>query len=283
MPPVFHLLEKELLQHKIITRLPLFVFIFSLLLIALFIYGFDAEVNFSLSGFNNGDALNVQQGLTNVISFAASLVSYLLSILYLSKAICKDREDGTIAFWRSMPVSDLLSQLVKLCIGLIVIPLICSLLVLSAELFLWLLSALSPQQVKYLIGDISFFSVIQNYIGFLLHMLMVATALLPFACLIFAISQIFNSPLLIAIVGIYALKIASSIVLPSSHLEMFFYQFIDLPTKLIFTVEPMQVINEVTTVNAIAMYITALCLFIFSLKIQKHNELRLGKLVINNN
>lgn len=272
MHSIFYMIEKELIQHKIIFRLPLFVLVFSLLIIILIAYGFDADVSFSVNSFGDAEMFNMQQGLSTVINFGAAVISYLLSVLYLSKAICRDRQEGSLAFWRSMPVSDLTAHLVKLSVALIVIPLICSILVLSAQLFLWLLSILSPKEISYLIGDISIFSIIGNYISYIFDMLIITVALLPLACLLFAISQISNSPLLITLIGIYALKVISSILLPSSGLDQFLYQFIDLPTQLVFTHEPIKIISELSLFSIVAMYALSAVFLSVSVTIQKHGE-----------
>jgi len=272
MHVLFYMVEKELLQHKVIVRLPVFVFSFGLLIIILLTYGFDSDVNFSVNSIGDAEMFNLQQGFSTVINIGASLLSYLLSILYLSKAICRDRQEGSLAFWRSMPVSDLTTHIVKLSVALIVIPVICSMLVLSAEFFLWLLLIFSPEQVSNLIGDISLFSVLENYISYIFDMLIITATLLPFACLLFAVSQLFNSPLLITLLGIYALKIVSSLLFPSSSLDQFFYQFIDLPTQLVFTTEPVKMISELSLLSIVTMYALAALFFILSLTLQKHGR-----------
>jgi len=275
MHPVIFMLEKELLHHKIVVRLPLFVLTFSLLIIGLLTVSSNADVEFSLKSIGSVDRLDVQQGFSTVISFAATLISYLLSILYLSKAMSKERQEGSLAFWRSMPVSDLLTHIVKLGFALLVIPLICSILVLSADLLLWVISVFNPYQVNILMANISLFSLLQNYISFLFNMLLIAAALLPFACLIFAVSQVSNSPLLVVLVGIYALKVAFSLLLPESGLDQFFYQFIDLPTSLILTTDAKHIISQLPIVSTAIMYIVATLFFMLSLSLQKHGELDL--------
>ena len=134
------------------------------------------------------------------------------------------------------------------------IPFICSILLLSTETFIWLISLFSVEHIEFLIGTISLLGVVENYFSFLFHMLLIGVALLPFACLIFALSQLYDSPLLIALIGIYALKIISAVLLPDSGVEMFFYQFIDLPTSLAFTSEPIKLINELPVFNTLVMY-----------------------------
>ena len=282
MHPIFYMLEKEFIQHKIVTRLPLFVFLFTILLIILLSFGVNADVEFSVSSVGNNEILNLQKGLITAISFGAMIVSFLLSTLYLSKAICSDRVDGSIAFWRSMPISDFLTQLTKLGFALLVIPMVCSLLVISAELFLWLLSMFSPSHVKFLIGDISLFGILKSYFSYLINMFIIAIALLPFACLIFAVSQLSDSPLLITLIAIYALKIASGLLLPSSGLEQFFYQFINFPTSLLFSSDPMQLISQLPILSTVAMYTLGAIFLVVSLSIQKHGELRISGLSLAN-
>ena len=278
MLPIYYMFQKELLQHKLITRLPLFALTFLLLMITLFIYGLNSNIEFSMDGIGQDDMLNIQHSYLSVIGFGATLLSYLLSIFYISKSICDDRKEGSLVFWRSMPVSDLSTHLVKLGFAVLFIPFICSLLILSADLFIWLISLFSPEHINFLIGTNSLFAVLENYISFLLHMLLVGVALLPFACLIFALSQLYDSPLLIAIIGIYALKMLSAGLLPDTDIEQFFYQFINLPTSLVFTTEPIKLISELAVFNTLIMYTFGMLFFVLSLYIQKHGELNLGNL-----
>jgi ABC-2 type transport system permease protein len=281
MHSVFYMIEKELLQHKIVTRLPLFILGFSLLVIILSIYGLNAgNVEFSMNTLTYSDMFNVQQSFSTVISFVATLISILLSTTYLSKAICKDRQEGSLAFWRSMPISDLTTHMVKLGFALIIIPIICSILVLTTEFFLWFISLISPEQVQSIIGDISLFSVVNNYISFIYNISLLSFALIPLACLIFLISQLSDSPLLIAIIGIYALKIISSLILPDSGLDQFFYQFIQLPSSLVFSTEPIQVFSELAKFSTVIMYILAIIFFVLNLSIQKYGEFNMRNFLV---
>lgn len=278
MHPIFYMLEKELIQHKIVIRLPLFVLIFTVLMSLFLIFGFNADIEFSISGIGNSEMQGIQQGVVTIINFGVMLVSFLLSTLYLSKAICNDRQEGSIAFWRSMPISDLVTQLIKLAFALIIIPIICSLLVLSADLFLWLVSLFSPDHVKFIIGDISLMNVLKHYVNFLAHMFIISIALLPFACMVFAASQLSSSPMLMALIAIYALKIACGLILPDSGLDYFFYQFINLPTALLLTSEPKLIISNLPVLSTMAMYVVGGIFFAVNLSIQKYGELRVKHL-----
>ena len=279
MNPIFHMFQKELIQHKLVVRMPLFVLIFSLLMIVLFLYGLSTDIEFRMEGVGQNEMLNIQNGYSSFFAFAATLISYLLSIQYLSKAISSDRKEGSLVFWRSMPVSDLSTHLVKLSFALLIIPFLCSLVLLSTEMFIWVISLFSGDQMQVLMGNISIFGVVDSYFSYLFNMLILGFALLPFACLIFALSQLYDSPLLIALIGIYALKTISAALLPNSGVEQFFYQFIHLPTSLAFTSEPIKLISHLPVVNTLLMYVLGVLFLVSSLYIQKHGELNFKELI----
>ena len=183
MHPILYMFQKELLQHKLVVRLPIFVFMLSMLMVILFLYGLNTDIQFTMERMGQSEMLNIKNGYSSFLAFGATFVSFLLSIQYLSKAITNDRKEGSLAFWRSMPVSDLSTHLVKLGFALLFIPFICSILFLSTEIFIWFISLFSVEHIQFLFETISLFGVVENYFSFLFHMLLIGVALLPFACL----------------------------------------------------------------------------------------------------
>ncbi|NMS58880.1 hypothetical protein HKB33_05520, partial [Vibrio parahaemolyticus] len=130
----------------------------------------------------------------------------LLAVQYFPRTLRKERAEGSIMFWRSMPVSDIKAHLVKLGFGLLVIPLVCSVLVLAANSMLWLLNISTDHQLALLYRQASLGYVLLHWGEFLIRMLFAGILLLPLALTAMAISQKVNSPLVILFIAIYALR-----------------------------------------------------------------------------
>ena len=201
MHPSFYMLEKELIEHKINTRLPLFIGLFGFLLFVSLFFSGQAQHDFFFRMEVNGDVSSMHRDfsrdLNSVIYFGAGLISLLLSTLYIPKTLRKERQEGSSMFWRSMPVSNVMTHAVKLGFGLVVIPAICALLVLFADSLFWILNISSEQQLALIVEQQSLFYVLTNWVVFFGRMLLVALVLLPLATMTLAISQLVNSPLLV--------------------------------------------------------------------------------------
>lgn len=145
MPRIFYMLEKECLEHRIVVRLPVFLLLLGLFILSyiIFVMGDASNVSFEMhyqGTMTQTPMLGVRDGLFSMISIASGMLSLILTFLYLPKTFLKARQEGSLMFWRSMPVTDFFEHSVKLIFALLVIPFICSLLLLSAELFLYLIS-----------------------------------------------------------------------------------------------------------------------------------------------
>ncbi|WP_019614872.1 hypothetical protein [Psychromonas ossibalaenae] len=270
MHPSFFMLEKELLEHKIVTRLPLFLLVFGLLILGSIVLNTDSISNMSLQfNYQGNDAPDFAQGLSRVIAFGAGAVSLLLSIMYLAKTFRKERQEGSLMFWRSMPVSDLQTHVVKLGFALILIPLICSLLVLSAELLLWFISLTNGQDLISLLGEVSFFGVLLSWLMFMAKMILVSLALLPLACLLLAVSQVSNSPLLVVVVGAYTLKLVSTYVFTFTSLADFIRDISSMPMALLTAQQPLMVFVQVGWLSCLGAYLLGSLCLIVSLLLRK--------------
>ncbi|MGB1281224.1 MAG: hypothetical protein ACPG5V_14790, partial [Vibrio cyclitrophicus] len=89
---------------------------------------------FNMNGNMDTTQFDIGSTLSSLVHVGAGLISLLLSTLYMPKTLRKERQEGSSMFWRSMPVSHELTHFVKLGVGLIVIPFICSLLVLFTNI-----------------------------------------------------------------------------------------------------------------------------------------------------
>lgn len=282
MLPIFHMLEKELIEHKIVTRLPLFlvsVGLFILAAIVLNANGLDnVSYQFNYQGDISATSANFSQGIRRAIVAAAGAVSILLSLIYLPKTFRKERQEGSSMFWRSMPVSDVLQYTAKLTFALLVIPLICSVMVFSAELLLWLISLLSTPDITLFIGPCSLFLVAVNWLMFIAKMLLVSTAMLPFACLLLVVSQIVNSPLLVAVIAIYTVKIVSTLVFGLEIVATFIDRLSSLPMAVLFSAQPLQILLQVDAYFALCAAMLSAIFVMASLSLSKYGELNIRAL-----
>lgn len=282
MFPIFYMLEKELIEHKIVTRLPLFLLSVGLFILVAVVLNASGSNNvsfeFNFQGDINETVTNFSQGIRSAISVAAGAVSILLSLIYLPKTFRKERQEGSIMFWRSMPTSDLLQYLVKLVFALLVIPFICSLMLLSAELLLWFISLISSQDVTAFIGSESLFLVVVSWLTFIAKMLLVSIAMLPTACLLLAVSQVVNSPLLVAVIAAYTIKIVSTLVFGFDALAAFIEQISSLPMTVLFSSQPLNTLLQVGSSFALFAALLTAIFFMVSLSLSKYGKLNIRAL-----
>ena len=71
------------------------------------------------------------------------LTAFLVGIFYCLDALHGERRDRSILFWKSLPVSDLTSVLAKLCVPLVILPLITFALVEITQVIILLISTLT--------------------------------------------------------------------------------------------------------------------------------------------
>jgi len=282
MLPIFYMLEKELIEHKIVTRLPLFLVSVGLFILAAMVLNANGSNNVSFEFNYQGDisesAANLSQGIRSAISVAAGAVSILLSLIYLPKTFRKARQEGSIMFWRSMPVSDVLQYMVKLAFALLVIPLICSLMLLSAELLLWFISLISAQDITAFTGSNSLFLTAVHWLTFIAKMLLVSIAMLPLACLLLAVSQVVNSPLLVVVTGIYTIKILCSVVFGFGIVAAFIERVSSLPMTILFSSRPLHTLLQVGSGFAFFAALLTAIFIMASLSFSKYGKLNIRAL-----
>ncbi|CAH7172613.1 conserved membrane hypothetical protein [Vibrio chagasii] len=282
MHPSFYMLEKELIEHKINTRLPLFVALCGLLLfVSLFSNG-AAQHEFFFQMEVNGDVSDIHrefaQDLNSVIYFGAGLISLLLSTLYIPKTLRKERQEGSSMFWRSMPVSNALTHGVKLGFGLVVIPAICALLVLFADVLFWILNVSSEQQLALLVEQQSLFYVLTNWLVFFGRMLLVALVVLPLATMTLAISQLVNSPLLVIFVSSFAIKWLAIALFGFYGINDFFSVIASLPMKVLTASNPFSALSDVSILSLSIYVLLGIGGYLLSLKLNRTDDVSLKTL-----
>ena len=136
-------------------------------------------------------------------------------------------------FWRSMPISDVTQHVIKLIFGLMIVPVICSILVISTDMIMWATNHFLNEKMPLFWGGGSLWYVLTHWLEFIFRMWAVGIALLPLAILAMAISQRINSPLLIMLLGFYILKLLSSVIFGDAMLSQFFRLVMWLPLNVL--------------------------------------------------
>jgi len=121
------LLKREILEHKNIWRVPIILVGIALLVrISLSVGNLAVDINLpsQLQLDNTVDSI-----LTSVIAkslssmnFIIMLVMFVVAVFYALSCLFNERQDESVLFWRSLPISDSMTVASKLCIGLLVIP-----------------------------------------------------------------------------------------------------------------------------------------------------------------
>ncbi|AWB02725.1 hypothetical protein CU052_26595 [Vibrio harveyi] len=253
MKSIFAMLRKEWLENPLVTRVPLFMFACGVLLFVSLMSSSTLQHNMFFQMSFGGDVSDIHKELGDdvnmLIKGGIGLLSILLGTQYFPRTLRKERSEGSIMFWRSMPVSDVKTHLVKLTFGLLVIPLVCSVLVFAADFMLWMLNVSTDHQLALLYRQASLGFVLLNWIEFLLRMVVAGVLLLPLALTAMAISQKVNSPLLVILIGIYALRWMPIAMFNFYGLDDFFSAIFYLPLHAILAPNPFSAIPDAGWIN----------------------------------
>ncbi|WP_407334433.1 hypothetical protein [Enterovibrio sp. 27052020O] len=260
MRSVLAMLRKERLENPLVLRIPLFLLACGALLFVSVMSNSSLQNDMSFQMSINGNGSDILHSLgDNINGFvtgAAGLLSILLGTHYFPRTLRKARTEGSIMFWRSMPVSDVKTHVVKLTFGLLVIPLVCSILVLAANMMLWILHVSTEHQLALFQSQASLGNILVSWITFLLRMVFAGVLLLPLALSAMAISQKVNSPLIVMVLAIYALKWMPIALFGFYGVDDFFSAIFSLPMSAVIDSNPFSAISEAGAFN-VAIY--ALC------------------------
>ncbi|WP_272165719.1 hypothetical protein [Vibrio diabolicus] len=253
MRSVVAMLQKEWLENPLVLRIPLFVLACGVILFVSLMSNDTLQHNMFFQMSFGGDVSDIHKELGDdvnmLITGGAGLLSILLAVQYFPRTLRKERAEGSIMFWRSMPVSDIKTHLVKLGFGLLVIPLVCSALVLAADLMLWLLNISTDHQLALLYRQASLGYALLHWGEFLIRMLFAGILLLPLALTAMAISQKVNSPLVILFIAIYALRWMPIALFGYYGLDQFFSEVLYLPLHAIVAPSPFNAIPQAGWLN----------------------------------
>lgn len=122
------LLKREILEHRNLWRVPAILIGFALLIRLSWGFG-NLSPNFEVPEWLKSDpAIDglvdgvVMQALDSM-NYMVMLALFVVAIFYTLSSLYNERQDQSILFWRSLPISDGLTITSKLLIGLMVVPL----------------------------------------------------------------------------------------------------------------------------------------------------------------
>lgn len=211
MKQLFPLIKKELLEYSIVWKLPLFLALLSVVNFVFVVYG----NNFSMSWETSGDSTISLSATTGMFAgfvgklneVVAGIIYFVLFLIYTPKTLQKEKQEGSLFFWRSMPVADSMMLGAKLVFILVLVPLITSLFLLFADAIVLILATWWLPTDMMATYHITLTGLMLHWVEFIGRMAMVSVSLLPFACGLFALSQLTRHPILVVCVVVVVLKI----------------------------------------------------------------------------
>lgn len=128
MQTLIALLKREVLEHKNIWRVPLILIGLSLLVKLSLTFGnlaFDLDVpeQFQLDDDIDAVVSEVITRALSVMNYIIMLSMFVVAIFYALTCLYNERQDQSVLFWRSLPISDTLTVISKWMVALVLVPL----------------------------------------------------------------------------------------------------------------------------------------------------------------
>jgi ABC-2 type transport system permease protein len=140
MQTLYWSIRRELWENRSIYVAPLIAAI-------VFVFGFfvsTISLRHRMHGALPLDAANVRDMFASRYEIAGALImgtALIVGIFYSLDALYGERRDRTIFFWKSLPVSDLITVLSKLAIPLVILPLLSFAITIATQFAMLLLSS----------------------------------------------------------------------------------------------------------------------------------------------
>ncbi|OBU21960.1 ABC transporter [Photobacterium aquimaris] len=266
MKQSYTLIKTELLEHKIIVRLPVFLALFSMFVVVMILtninnFSFNIQTN-GFDGWQPPITTSSFAGMVGSVSFfVAGIVSLLSFFTYSARALAKERKEGSLAFWHSMPVSDSKAIAIKLLVALVVIPLFSSLLLLLIDVTVWIVAMWVMPTDMLAENALSLVAIGLHWGQFIATMAAMSLALLPVACVIFCTSQLTEHPLLVLFVAITLVKLISSMLFNSMVIGGWLNKVSNLAFNILTSEHPWQTLANVGTITLLGLLILSIGIF----------------------
>lgn len=128
MNTMIALLKREILEHRNIWLMPLILIGIAMLVRLSLSFG-NLEFNIDVpSQVNLDDTINsirdgaIERGL-NVMNYIIMMTLFAVACFYTLSCLFTERQDESVLFWRSLPISDTTTVASKLIIALVIVPL----------------------------------------------------------------------------------------------------------------------------------------------------------------
>lgn len=262
------LLEKELIEYRIVIRLPLLLLAFAIVNFIFVMKGDNVSFSMQSTGqgvIDWGIAQGTFAGLVGKLNeVVAGIVYLVLFFIYVPKTLRKEKQEGSLLFWRSMPVSDYQAIAVKLIFALVVIPLIAAALMMAADFMVWIMATLWLPQDMMLSWGISVANLVGHWFEFLGRLTLMSIALFPIGAGLMALSQLTRYPLLAAILTVILFKIAMFQATGSSEAGAVLSEIYGLPFSILTGSSAYEVFSEFGFVSHLVMLGVGVGLYLMS-------------------
>ncbi|MGF1737846.1 ABC transporter [Photobacterium satsumensis] len=262
------LLEKELIEYRIVIRLPLLLLAFAIVNFIFVMKGDNVSFSMQSTGqgvIDWGIAQGTFAGLVGKLNeVVAGIVYLVLFFIYVPKTLRKEKQEGSLLFWRSMPVSDYQAIAVKLIFALVVIPLIAAALMMAADFMVWIMATLWLPQDMMLSWGISVANLVGHWFEFLGRLTLMSIALFPIGAGLMALSQLTRYPLLAAILTVILFKIAMFQATGSSEAGAVLSEIYGLPFSILTGSSAYAVFSEFGFVSHLVMLGVGVGLYLMS-------------------
>lgn len=123
------LLKREVLEHKNIWRVPLILIGLSLLVKLSLSFGnlaveVDVPEQFQLDDKVDMVVSSVLARALSVMNYLVMMSMFVVAIFYAVTCLFNERQDHSVLFWRSLPISDPLTVASKWAVALILVPIL---------------------------------------------------------------------------------------------------------------------------------------------------------------
>lgn len=160
-------------------------------------------------------------GVVNIISYVAfGSIMLLVAASYLLGCLYGDRKDGSILFWKSMPVSEAQNVLTKVVVATCVLPAIAWICALAFSVVLWIAAAVVAAMLGYegalalVLREQAIVGTAWQFLGTFIAASLFLLPVITFLLLASAIAK--KTPFLFAIVPVIAVLIIEKVVIGSS-------------------------------------------------------------------
>ena len=129
MKTLLALIKREILEHRNIWRVPLILIAIAILVrlsLSMGNLAFDVDVpeQLQLDDVITSAVDSVTARALNSMNYIIMLVMFIVAIFYALSCLFNERQDQSVLFWRSLPISDSLTIASKLLTALVVVPLV---------------------------------------------------------------------------------------------------------------------------------------------------------------